>query len=507
MEEQERKIRARLQSERLISKIARKKADQLAQRVVELETQLEIVHNQKKKAEKAAAKVLSILRDSGLEYSDEGASRTGQEEICNSPREGILSYSETTPEQTSGEENYVELFPKDADLCSPVEEGSEFDSGTNVNESEEDEEIDRESEQEACYQSKEEGRENKEKVHGVALSGSISPGPAQPSDQAVKATRPLTLLEIEHPFAYIKSPSESYEAQISDGSVSGVSQGEITPEAVATRMKAASSGRLAVEKKSLSYTLVEASISKENGQGFPKDRLDSGSTTSNRSTDHSPAERGPSPVHHVQETSGAAKAKGKQPVFLVGAASSPGIPSSSKLQTISQESSESQLPLRPAGSRGSTSSGSVDEVERALKSLQLAKFSILSGVGRSSSCQGETIRENECCKRTEASVELPFISCADLFRLPPNVVHGAGTRNKYPLLPCSDLVSTGPAHGSQQNHHIFPNLGAPFSSTNMQSHPQSVASTTLSSSLSHPCAQFSGFRYPCSDEPGSNPGR
>ncbi|XP_031501334.1 uncharacterized protein LOC116264982 isoform X2 [Nymphaea colorata] len=456
MEEQERKIRARLQSERMISKIARKKADQLAQRVVELETQLEIVHNQKKKAEKAAAKVLSILRDNGIEYSDEGASRTGQEEIWNSPCEGILSYSETTPEQTSGEENYVELFPKDADLCSPVEEGSEFDSGTNVNESEEDAEINRESEQEACYQSKEEGRENKEKVHGVAPSGSD----------------------------------------------------EIRPEAVTTRMKAASSGRLAVEKKSLSYTLVEANISKENGQGFPKDRLDSGSTTSNRSTDHSPAERGPTPVHHVQETSGAAKAKGKQPVFLVGAASSPGIPSSSKLQTISQESSESQLPLRPAGSRGSTtSSGSMDEVERALKSLQLAKFSILSGVGKSSSCQGETIRENECCKRTEASVELPFISCADLFRLPPSVVHGAGTRNKYPLLPCSDLVSPGPAHGSQQNHHIFSNLGAPFSATKMQSHPQSVASTTLSSSLSHPCAQFSGFRYPCSDEQGRNPGR
>lgn len=111
------------------------------------------------------------MRDNGLEYSDEGASGNGQEEIWNSPREGILSYSETTPEQISGEENYVELFPKDADLSSPVEEGSECDPGTNATGCEADEGTDREMKLEACCQSKEEVREKE--VQGADLSGSV----------------------------------------------------------------------------------------------------------------------------------------------------------------------------------------------------------------------------------------------------------------------------------------------------------------------------------------------
>ncbi|XP_031493518.1 uncharacterized protein LOC116259730 isoform X2 [Nymphaea colorata] len=111
MDEAERKVeslRAMLLAERSRSKIARQKADQLAAResfdascgvtehactsrfhslmlvtvVYELETQLEIVNNQKQKAEKAAAKVLSILRDGGIiEYSDEGESETGEQAI------------------------------------------------------------------------------------------------------------------------------------------------------------------------------------------------------------------------------------------------------------------------------------------------------------------------------------------------------------------------------------------------------------------------------------------
>ncbi|KAF3782051.1 hypothetical protein EJ110_NYTH35189 [Nymphaea thermarum] len=85
MDEAERKVeslRSMLLAERSRSKIARQKADQLAARVYELETQLEIVNNQKQKAEKAAAKVLSILRDGGIvEYSDEGESETGNQAI------------------------------------------------------------------------------------------------------------------------------------------------------------------------------------------------------------------------------------------------------------------------------------------------------------------------------------------------------------------------------------------------------------------------------------------
>ncbi|KAJ3707593.1 hypothetical protein LUZ61_011298 [Rhynchospora tenuis] len=64
-------LRARLLSERSVSRAARERADQLAQRVVELEEQLRIVTTQRKKAEKAAAEVLSILESQGVGYFTE----------------------------------------------------------------------------------------------------------------------------------------------------------------------------------------------------------------------------------------------------------------------------------------------------------------------------------------------------------------------------------------------------------------------------------------------------
>ncbi|KAJ4758546.1 transcriptional regulator ATRX [Rhynchospora pubera] len=64
-------LRARLLSERSVSRASRERADQLAQRVVELEEQLRIVTNQRKKAEKAAAEVLSILESQGVGYFTE----------------------------------------------------------------------------------------------------------------------------------------------------------------------------------------------------------------------------------------------------------------------------------------------------------------------------------------------------------------------------------------------------------------------------------------------------
>ncbi|PIN03889.1 hypothetical protein CDL12_23584 [Handroanthus impetiginosus] len=59
-------LRARLLSERSVSKTARQRADELAKRVAELEEQLKFVSLQRKKAEKATADVLAILENRGI---------------------------------------------------------------------------------------------------------------------------------------------------------------------------------------------------------------------------------------------------------------------------------------------------------------------------------------------------------------------------------------------------------------------------------------------------------
>ncbi|XP_022939056.1 uncharacterized protein LOC111445070 [Cucurbita moschata] len=58
-------LRARLLSERSVSKCARQRADELAKRVAELEEQLRVVSFQRRMAEKATADVLAILEDNG----------------------------------------------------------------------------------------------------------------------------------------------------------------------------------------------------------------------------------------------------------------------------------------------------------------------------------------------------------------------------------------------------------------------------------------------------------
>lgn len=58
-------LRARLLAERSVSRTARQRADELAQRVMELEEQLKIASLQRKKAEKATADVLAILENHG----------------------------------------------------------------------------------------------------------------------------------------------------------------------------------------------------------------------------------------------------------------------------------------------------------------------------------------------------------------------------------------------------------------------------------------------------------
>ncbi|CAL1386916.1 unnamed protein product [Linum trigynum] len=65
-------LRARLLSERSVSKTARERADELAKRAAELEEQLRIVSVQRMKAEKATANVLAILVSNGLSDASEG---------------------------------------------------------------------------------------------------------------------------------------------------------------------------------------------------------------------------------------------------------------------------------------------------------------------------------------------------------------------------------------------------------------------------------------------------
>ncbi|KAF7820247.1 myosin heavy chain, striated muscle [Senna tora] len=65
-------LRARLLSERSVSRSARQRADELAKKVMELEEQLKLVSLQRKMAEKATADVLAILENQGItDFSEE----------------------------------------------------------------------------------------------------------------------------------------------------------------------------------------------------------------------------------------------------------------------------------------------------------------------------------------------------------------------------------------------------------------------------------------------------
>ncbi|XP_019238016.1 PREDICTED: uncharacterized protein LOC109218139 isoform X2 [Nicotiana attenuata] len=75
-------LRARLLAERSVSQTARQRAEELSERVLELEEQLKIVSLQRKKAEKATAAVLSILENNGRsDASEEFDSGSDQEAI------------------------------------------------------------------------------------------------------------------------------------------------------------------------------------------------------------------------------------------------------------------------------------------------------------------------------------------------------------------------------------------------------------------------------------------
>ncbi|XP_051119848.1 uncharacterized protein LOC127243729 isoform X2 [Andrographis paniculata] len=103
-------LRARLLSERSVSKSARQRADELAKRVAELELELQFVSVQRKKAEKATADVLAILENRGIsDVSEEYDSDSEKDENSHNfnPSNGSLSMKETSdnvkPRSNEGE--------------------------------------------------------------------------------------------------------------------------------------------------------------------------------------------------------------------------------------------------------------------------------------------------------------------------------------------------------------------------------------------------------------------
>lgn len=94
-------LRARLLSERSVSRSARQRADELARRVMELEEQLKIVSLERMKAEKATADVLAILESSG-------ATDLSEEYDSSSDQEATPSGSEVGPSSLMEEENLAD---------------------------------------------------------------------------------------------------------------------------------------------------------------------------------------------------------------------------------------------------------------------------------------------------------------------------------------------------------------------------------------------------------------
>ncbi|KAF2936170.1 hypothetical protein DAI22_04g284800 [Oryza sativa Japonica Group] len=84
-------LRARLLSERSVSRAAKERADQLAKRVAELEEQVQAVTAQRRQAERAATEVLGILESHGFggnlsDVLDSGSEHDGEED--DDPRDG-----------------------------------------------------------------------------------------------------------------------------------------------------------------------------------------------------------------------------------------------------------------------------------------------------------------------------------------------------------------------------------------------------------------------------------
>lgn len=104
-------LRARLLSERSVSRAANQKAHHLAQKVLELERQLDIVIEQRKKAEEATREALAILESDGMtDYSEafDSPSAADQDRDASSESKDVEVISNGTyprPSSAAGEED------------------------------------------------------------------------------------------------------------------------------------------------------------------------------------------------------------------------------------------------------------------------------------------------------------------------------------------------------------------------------------------------------------------
>uniref|UniRef100_A0A7N0RHD0 Uncharacterized protein n=2 Tax=Kalanchoe fedtschenkoi TaxID=63787 RepID=A0A7N0RHD0_KALFE len=101
-------LRARLFSERSVSKSAKQRADELADRVVELEEQLKVVSLQRKKAEKATSDVLAILETFGFSDNSEGCDSSSDQELTHSQSTDGNSLTKNTDKSRSVDQRGLE---------------------------------------------------------------------------------------------------------------------------------------------------------------------------------------------------------------------------------------------------------------------------------------------------------------------------------------------------------------------------------------------------------------
>ncbi|XP_039070903.1 uncharacterized protein LOC120217946 isoform X2 [Hibiscus syriacus] len=107
-------LRARLLSERSVSKTARQRADELARRVAELEEQLRIVSVQRRRAEKATADVLAILENNGVrDVSEELDSSSDQDSPFESNMDNVSTKEEERSVSSKGRRKEEELSGSD----------------------------------------------------------------------------------------------------------------------------------------------------------------------------------------------------------------------------------------------------------------------------------------------------------------------------------------------------------------------------------------------------------
>ncbi|KAM0940345.1 hypothetical protein DsansV1_C18g0149231 [Dioscorea sansibarensis] len=119
-------LRARLLSERLVSRTARQRADQLTYRVIELEDQLKSIAIQRMKAEKAATEVLAILECQGIDGLSQVTSSSSEHD------EGCDKWEENGSTQKRDEVSRVPTVERNVMkdvLSGPEVEGSEASQG------------------------------------------------------------------------------------------------------------------------------------------------------------------------------------------------------------------------------------------------------------------------------------------------------------------------------------------------------------------------------------------